>query len=290
MNHESASYKRYKEELSDKTYVDYVMADGECVKLFSVNYLNTCSYEKFVEDNRNEIIKEIADMDSVVDVVKYIEFMHAVSLIQSIDANIEVKDLAIRHLRISMKVNTNVSKEDVDRVESLFIKLGLLLNSEDILDYDSKVVPVCYSVRYTTIKLLTASMGKAGISNTISNNTAYSENRNRIMVDMVKWFIDAGLKVMQFYGSEYFSFKGMLFTYVFGESIDFKAVHKFIDSFYYMLNAPTKYVLLLYNGVSQKDTVYKDTTIAVRNVTECMDKFLLEGLSFTKSFKSRIGN
>ena len=40
MNHESASYKRYKEELSDKTYVDYVMADGECVKLFSVNYLN----------------------------------------------------------------------------------------------------------------------------------------------------------------------------------------------------------------------------------------------------------
>lgn len=290
MNHESASYKRYKEELSDKTYVDYVMADGECVKLFSVNYLNTCSYEKFVEDNRNEIIKEIADMDSVVDVVKYIEFMHAVSLILSIDANIEVKDLAIRHLRISMKVNTNVSKEDVDRVESLFIKLGLLLNSEDILDYDSKVVPVCYSVRYTTIKLLTASMGKAGISNTISNNIAYSENRNRIMVDMVKWFIDAGLKVMQFYGSEYFSFKGMLFTYVFGESIDFKAVHKFIDSFYYMLNAPTKYVLLLYNGVSQKDTVYKDTTIAVRNVTECMDKFLLEGLSFTKSFKSRIGN
>lgn len=110
MNHESASYKRYKEELSDKTYVDYVMADGECVKLFSVNYLNTCSYEKFVEDNRNEIIKEIADMDSVVDVVKYIEFMHAVSLIQSIDANIEIKDLAIRHLRISMKVNTNVSK------------------------------------------------------------------------------------------------------------------------------------------------------------------------------------
>lgn len=290
MNHESASYKRYREELSDKTYVDYVMADGECVKLFSVNYLNTCSYEKFVEDNRNEIIKEIADMDSVVDVVKYIEFMHAVSLIQSIDANIEVKDLAIRHLRISMKVNTNVSKEDVYRVESLFIKLGLLLNSEDILDYDSKVVPVCYSVRYTTIKLLTASMGKAGISNTISNNIAYSENRNRIMVDMVKWFIDAGLKVMQFYGSEYFSFKGMLFTYVFGESIDFEAVHKFIDSFYYMLNAPTKYVLLLYNGVSQKDTVYKDTTIAVRNVTECMDKFLIKGLSFTKSFKSRIGN
>lgn len=290
MNHESASYKRYKEELSDKTYVDYVMADGECVKLFSVNYLNTCSYEKFVEDNRNEIIKEIADMDSVVDVVKYIEFMHAVTLIQSIDVNIEVKDLAIRHLRISMKVNTNVSKEDVDRIESLFIKLGLLLNSEDILDYDSKVVPVCYSVRYTTIKLLTASMGKAGISNTISNNIAYSENRNRIMVDMVKWFIDAGLKVMQFYGSEYFSFKGMLFTYVFGEFIDFKAVHKFIDSFYYMLNVPTKYVLLLYNGVSQKDTVYKDTTIAVRNVTECMDKFLLEGLSFTKSFKSRIGN
>lgn len=290
MNHESASYKRYKEELSDKTYVDYVMADGECVKLFSVNYLNTCSYEKFVEDNRNEIIKEIADMDSVVDVVKYIEFMHAVSLIQSIDANIEVKDLAIRHLRISMKVNTNVSKGDIDRIENLFIKLGLLLNSEDILDYDSKVVPICYSVRYTTIKLLTASMSKAGISNTISNNIAYSENRNRIMVDMVKWFIDAGLKVMQFYGSEYFSFKGMLFTYVFGESIDFKAVHKFIDSFYYMLNAPTKYVLLLYNGVSQKDTVYKDTTIAVRNVTECMDKFLLEGLSFTKSFKSRIGN
>lgn len=290
MNHESASYKRYREELSDKTYVDYVMADGECVKLFSVNYLNTCSYEKFVEDNRNEITKEIADMDSVVDVVKYIEFMHAVSLIQSIDANIEVKDLAIRHLRISMKVNTNVSKEDTDRVESLFIKLGLLLKSEDILDYDSKVVPVCYSVRYTTIKLLTASMGKAGISNTISHIIAYSENRNRVMVDMVKWFIDAGLKVMQFYGSEYFSFKGMLFTYVFGESIDFKAVHKFIDSFYYMLNAPTKYVLLLYNGVSQKDTVYKDTTIAVRNVTECMDKFLLEGLSFTKSFKSRIGN
>lgn len=181
-------------------------------------------------------------------------------------------------------------KEDVDRVEDLFIKLGLLLNSEDILDYDSKGVPVCYSVRYTTIKLLTASMGKAGISNTISNNIAYSENRNRIMVDMVKWFIDAGLKVMQFYGSEYFSFKGMLFTYVFSESIDFEAVHKFIDSFYYMLNAPTKYVLLLYNGVSQKDTVYKDTTIAVRNVTECMDKFLLEGLSFTKSFKSRIGN
>lgn len=290
MNHESASYKRYREELSDKTYVDYVMADGECVKLFSVNYLNTCSYEKFVEDNRNEIMKEIADMDSVVDVVKYIEFMHAVSLIQSIDANIEVKDLAIRHLRISMKVNTNVSKEDTDRVESLFIKLGLLLKSEDILDYDSKVVPVCYSVRYTTIKLLTASMGKAGISNTISHNIAYSENRNRVMVDMVKWFLDAGLKVMQFYGSEYFSFKGMLFTYVFGESIDFKAVNKFIDSFYYMLNAPTKYVLLLYNGVSQKDTIYKDTTIAVRNVTECMDKFLLEGLSFTKSFKSRIGN
>lgn len=290
MNHESASYKSYKEELSDKTYVDYVMADGKANKLFSINYVNTIGYSEFIKEHREKIQLEISDLDSVTDVLKYIELSQMIQMISAYDINVNLRDLAIRHLQISMKVNTNVSEDDVRKVAETLTDMGILIETEAILDFDSKVLPISYGVRYMTIKHLENSLTKAGVDKQVIKQIKDKEYENRITTDMILLFRESGLKVPQFYGISYFSFKGLLFTYKFTYSVNITELQKFIDSFHYMQNAPAKYLLCMYNGDSQEDVVYKGITIAIRNVTECMDKFLLKGFSFTKSFKSQLGD
>lgn len=286
MNHESASYKRYKEGLSDKGYADYVLADGEINKLFSVNYPNTVGYYEFIDKYKSDIQNEIADIDSVVDIIKYIEFDQISKSIQQCSFNVELRSLALRHLRVSMKVNTNVSDDDISRVDKLLTGLKLFIHAGDILDYDTAIVPMSYGVRYTTLKHTESSLIKVGISKREIKELLDKEYENRILLDMVLIFRESNLKISQFYGTSYYMFKGLLFTYRFSYDIDIDEVHKFIDSFDNMWTIPTKYILYMYNGKRVDNTVYKGVTIAIRNVTECMDKYLIQGLSFTKSFKS----
>ena len=286
MNHESASYKRYKEGLSDKGYADYVLADGEINKLFSVNYPNTVGYYEFIDKYKSDIQNEIADIDSVVDIIKYIEFDQISKTIQQCSFNVELRSLALRHLRVSMKVNTNVSDDDISRVDKLLTGLKLFIHAGDILDYDTTIVPMLYGVRYTTLKHTESSLVKVGISKREIKELLDKEYENRILLDMVLIFRESNLKISQFYGTSYYMFKGLLFTYRFSYDIDIDEVHKFIDSFDNMWTIPTKYILYMYNGKRVDNTVYKGVTIAIRNVTECMDKYLIQGLSFTKSFKS----
>lgn len=286
MNHESASYKRYKEGLSDKGYADYVLADGEINKLFSVNYPNTVGYYEFIDKYKSDIQNEIADIDSVVDIIKYIEFDQISKSIQQCSFNVELRSLALRHLRVSMKVNTNVSDDDISRVDRLLTGLKLFIHAGDILDYDTAIVPMSYGVRYTTLKHTESSLIKVGISKREIKELLDKEYENRILLDMVLIFRESNLKISQFYGTSYYMFKGLLFTYRFSYDIDIDEVHKFIDSFDNMWTIPTKYILYMYNGKRVDNTVYKEVTIAIRNVTECMDKYLIQGLSFTKSFKS----
>lgn len=286
MNHESASYKRYKEGLSDKGYADYVLADGEINKLFSVNYPNTVGYYEFIDKYKSDIQNEIADIDSVVDIIKYIEFDQISKSIQQCSFNVELRSLALRHLRVSMKVNTNVSDDDISRVDKLLTGLKLFIHAGDILDYDTAIVPMLYGVRYTTLKHTESSLIKVGISKREIKELLDKEYENRILLDMVLIFRESNLKISQFYGTSYYMFKGLLFTYRFSYDIDIDEVHKFIDSFDNMWTIPTKYILYMYNGKRFDNTVYKGVTIAIRNVTECMDKYLIQGLSFTKSFKS----
>ncbi len=286
MNHESASYKRYKEGLSDKGYADYVLADGEINKLFSVNYPNTVGYYEFIDKYKSDIQNEIADIDSVVDIIKYIEFDQISKSIQQCSFNVELRSLALRHLRVSMKVNTNVSNDDISRVDKLLTGLKLFIRASDILDYDTSIVPMLYGVRYTTLKHTESSLVKVGISKREIKELLDKEYENRILLDMVLIFRESNLKISQFYGTSYYMFKGLLFTYRFSYDIDIDEVHKFIDSFDDMWTIPTKYILYMYNGKKVDNTVYKGVTIAIRNVTECMDKYLIQGLSFTKAFKS----
>lgn len=286
MNHESASYKRYKEGLSDKGYADYVLADGEINKLFSVNYPNTVGYYEFIDKYKSDIQNEIADIDSVADIIKYIEFDQISKSIQQCSFNVELRSLALRHLRVSMKVNTNVSNDDISRVDKLLTGLKLFIHASDILDYDTSIVPILYGVRYTTLKHTESSLIKVGISKREIKELLDKEYENRILLDMVLIFRESNLKISQFYGTSYYMFKGLLFTYRFSYDIDIDEVHKFIDSFDDMWTIPTKYILYMYNGKKVDNTVYKGVTIAIRNVTECMDKYLIQGLSFTKSFKS----
>lgn len=286
MNHESASYKRYKEGLSDKGYADYVLADGEINKLFSVNYPNTVGYYEFIDKYKSDIQNEIADIDSVVDIIKYIEFDQISKSIQQCSFNVELRSLALRHLRVSMKVNTNVSDDDISRVDKLLTGLKLFIHADDILDYDTAIVPMLYGVRYTTLKHTESSLIKVGISKREIKELLDKEYENRILLDMVLIFRESNLKISQFYGTSYYMFRGLLFTYRFSYDIDIDEVHKFIDSFDNMWTIPTKYILYMYNGKRVDNTVYKGVTIAIRNVTECMDKYLIQGLSFTKSFKS----
>lgn len=286
MNHESASYKRYKEGLSDKGYADYVLADGEINKLFSVNYPNTVGYYEFIDKYKSDIQNEIADIDSMVDIIKYIEFDQISKSIQQCSFNVELRSLALRHLRVSMKVNTNVSDDDISCVDKLLTGLKLFIHAGDILDYDTAIVPMSYGVRYTTLKHTESSLIKVGISKREIKELLDKEYENRILLDMVLIFRESNLKISQFYGTSYYMFKGLLFTYRFSYDIDIDEVHKFIDSFDNMWTIPTKYILYMYNGKRVDNTVYKGVTIAIRNVTECMDKYLIQGLSFTKSFKS----
>lgn len=290
MNHESASYKRYKEELSNKTYIDYVMSDGEISKLLSINNVNTLDYGTFINANKDKMLYEISDIDSVIDVVKYIEFEQASKILYDYDINSGLRDLAIRHMKVSMKVNTNVSDDDIKKVSTILKDLGLLIETLDILDYAQRLLPISYSVRFMTLKILCNSLTKAGISHDTIQDIKRKEYEDCVTIDMIRLFRELNLKVSQFYGSKFFVFKSFMFMYEYVDIADLTYVYKFIDSFEYMLVNKPKYVLYLYNGCDVEDKSYNGTAVAVRNITGCMDKFLINGQSFTKSFKSRMGD
>ena len=288
MNHESASYKSYKEELSDKTYVDYVLADGERNKLFSLNYVNTIGYQEFVDkyiDCNNS-----QDSELFTNVVKYIESEHIKRLLTLYDINERLCDLAIRHLNVTLKLNDNIPDDVTENVINKLNDNNLLINVESIFDYDYKYTIKSYAVRYKTVKYLENSLLKVGVSNSTIQHIKYKEYEEKVLTDVVLSLKESGLKVKQFYGTSYFLVKDVLLTYCFTYSADLEKLQKFVDSFDYMQSVPSKYLLYLYNGDLRKDIVYRGITIIIRNVNECIDKFLLQKLSFKKSFKSLLND
>lgn len=275
------SYREYREKLNG-TYLDYVMASGVQNKLFTINCVNTVEYSEFIEENQYKIDKYKLDKLYMVDVLKYVESREILSLLSYYISDEDIYKLVKVYLNAIMHINANMTDENIKDVLDILIKEGILL--DNIFSQDKSYFPASYGIRFKSLQYVNKIKNKIGFADKWLEEIINNQYEICVLFDVYLRLKEIGIIVEPFYKLTYFKLDNILFVYELTNQEDINKIQKFIDTLFYMEDSSIDSIVCLYNGSLTKDVLYKDITIYLRNITECMDRLLLNNLCVNESF------